>query len=1082
LSLQIDNTGGWPLTVSDISSSDPAFVPQTTTAVIAPGAFATVNVDFTPASVASFSGTLTITSDDPDEPTVQVTLSGAGVEPEIDLPVASLDFGEVMIGTTATASLQIHNVGGWPLTVSAISSGDPFAPQPPPPPDVIIPAGGSAQVDVDFTPTLLGPAGGTLTITSDDPDEPTVAVALSGVGVAPDIAAPPNLEFGDREVGVPVTAQVGILNLGDATLDVTDISSDDPAFVPQQTSAAVPPGGDFVFDVIFTPGVTAPFSGALTITSNDPDEPTVAVPLSGAGVATPFVTDIFLNPTSLKIGLGGTPGPLRALYLFSDGTVQLATSAAGNLPAFSSSDPGVAVVTSSGSISTTGVGTATLTATFDGVSANATIEVGPASATERIEVSPDDLLTVVVGQSVELFMFELDSGFQLGNSLQVIEDSSGSVLSIDFVSPAGNALVASIRGVAAGQADLTIRSLDDLNVERVIRVHVVSLSSLVVSPSTLTTPAARVAALQAIGSHSDATYAFTLPRPDLSWATDAPAVAPVFPNGKLVGFAPGFATVSASDGGVQASISVTVVNPTGAPQVALSGLRGEDIVGGGINMGAAAYSFKNNLGVTDVPQVDKVFVIENDAAATAPLEIAFVQTSTDRLVASGPTASLAAGRIGPLHVRVTLPTSVLGSNPPDTGPTSGTVTVFTNDLANHQIDIPVSWTWQEEAGTSLADASVSEMFFDFGDIPQGESHDRTFNVDVFESGPNGEVLGVTTTGSAFSLRTPNPNPYLADSFPLEQDDEFIPLTFTIRSTPNASSGTFQGIVSFQTDDVDEQVIEALVVAQGAAPIVPVLPADLSAAFSDETSLFTVDGSELVLVSVDSAADGFESDESTGVAYMYSTSAFGSDPGRSTNEFDAYLFKVSPGAKPEIISTDLSDTADSFAVDFGPGPGDDLAYVLTESATGTDLVRISESGNITIITAVDTFDGELVTDNAGNIYASTVEQPVGRAITKYSPAGTVLLTFPNSDTVVDMEVAGDVIHADTGVQYDTSGNAIGSFTPVPNLWFAVDSLGNMLFGDDSAGTSDPQALTLELPDGITLLPAGELPRRAEQADF
>jgi hypothetical protein len=424
-----------------------------------------------------------------------------------------------------------------------------------------------------------------------------------------------------------------------------------------------------------------------------------------------------------------------------------------------------------------------------------------------------------------------------------------------------------------------------------------------------------------------------------------------------------------------------------------------------------------------------------------------------------------------------MPGNAVGTTDPV--PTFGAVTLFTNDPANHRVDIPASWTWQQVAGTELPAASA-QMFVDFGDIPQGASRDRTFEFDFFGRGSNGVVHSVTTD-SIFSLRTPNPNPFVADGFPVEQANEEVPLTFTIRSTPNAATGSFQGIASIQSDDADEPLIEVLVVAYGAPPHEPLLPSDLAVAFHDESSLVALDGSELTLVSIDAGSDGLERDEATGVVYMYSSSAFAADPAAPPSEFDSYVFRVPVVGKPQIITTDLSDTASGLAVDFRPGAGEDLAYVLSEGPNGTDLVRITESGTINILAAVNNFGGNLVTDSAGNIYVSGVQQPIGRAITKYSPAGTPLLAFPNSDAAVGMETANDIIWADTGVQYDTSGNPVGSFTVLPHLWFTADGLGNVLFGSDSGNRTEPQTLTLELPDG-TLRAAGQLQRRAEKADF
>jgi hypothetical protein len=305
LQLQIDNLGTAPLNVSGLSSDDPAFVPQQTTAVIPPLSSAFLDVEFTPTNAGSIAATLTVTSDDPDEPTVGVALSGTGIEPDIAVP-ASLDFGGVVTFTTSTLQLQIDNPGTSTLNVSNILSDDAaFVPQQT---TAAVAPGGLVLIDIDFSPLVTGPFAGTLTITSDDPDEGSVAVALSGTGIEPDIAVPGSLDYGAVEITTTATLQLQIDNLGTSTLNVSNIVSDDPAFMPQQTTAAVAPGGlvlidiDFsplvLIDIDFSPLVTGPFAGTLTITSDDPDESSVGVSVSGVGVVLPHIA----VPASLDFG------------------------------------------------------------------------------------------------------------------------------------------------------------------------------------------------------------------------------------------------------------------------------------------------------------------------------------------------------------------------------------------------------------------------------------------------------------------------------------------------------------------------------------------------------------------------------------------------------------------------------------------------------------------------------------------------------------------------------------------------------------------------------------------------------------
>jgi hypothetical protein len=160
-------------------------------------------------------------------------------EPVADIHVlGSLDFGPLAVGESVTRQLRIDNVGATTLTVTAITSSDVptfvarmgmatlaggfallvlllggLAPASRRRPrwvlgvallvatvlvawaesteaarrraPLVIPPCSSAQVPVEFTPASAVPYAAMLTIESDDVDEPTLFVALSGEGIAP---------------------------------------------------------------------------------------------------------------------------------------------------------------------------------------------------------------------------------------------------------------------------------------------------------------------------------------------------------------------------------------------------------------------------------------------------------------------------------------------------------------------------------------------------------------------------------------------------------------------------------------------------------------------------------------------------------------------------------------------------------------------------------------------------------------------------------------------------------------------------------------------------------------------------------
>ncbi|HET9325283.1 MAG TPA: S8 family serine peptidase [Candidatus Eisenbacteria bacterium] len=177
-----------------------------------------------------------------------------------------------------------------------------------------IPAGGSANVIATFNTTGLfgGAYDGALRITSNDPDEPLVSVPthLTAIGV-PDVAAvPASLDFGSVYIGLTKDLPVSVRSVGSDVLNVTGVSFDNPAYSlvsPPSFPVSVGFNGSLGLTVRFTPNAPcAPCTGNLLIASNDPDAPSFAVPLSGAGVVPP---EIEVSPSSMAAALATTLGP-----------------------------------------------------------------------------------------------------------------------------------------------------------------------------------------------------------------------------------------------------------------------------------------------------------------------------------------------------------------------------------------------------------------------------------------------------------------------------------------------------------------------------------------------------------------------------------------------------------------------------------------------------------------------------------------------------------------------------------------------------------------------------------------------------
>jgi hypothetical protein len=98
---------------------------------------------------------------------------------------ANIDFGSVEVGNSGTAAeVTISNTKDIDLTVSAISEpGAPFSLDRLPALPIAIPAGGSETFVISFSPTAEGDFSRTVSVSTEDGNQPEVDVLLSGTGV-----------------------------------------------------------------------------------------------------------------------------------------------------------------------------------------------------------------------------------------------------------------------------------------------------------------------------------------------------------------------------------------------------------------------------------------------------------------------------------------------------------------------------------------------------------------------------------------------------------------------------------------------------------------------------------------------------------------------------------------------------------------------------------------------------------------------------------------------------------------------------------------------------------------------------------
>jgi hypothetical protein len=268
---------------------------------LAAGQSQSFSVTFVPNAAGSAGGSLSIVSD-ASNPALNATLSGTGVAASsLTASPSSLGFGNIPAGSSQTLSQTLTNSGTSILTISqATVTGSGYSVSGMNLP-VILAAGHSTAFNVTFTPSAVGPASGNLSITSNA-SNPNMSIPLSGNGATAGslTASVSSLSFGSVQVGNSQTLSETLTNSGGSSVTISNAAVIGTAYSTSGLSLPVTLGAgqNTTFSVTFTPTTGGSAAGNLSITSNAPN-PTLAVPLSGAGLAPGSLT---ATATSLSFG------------------------------------------------------------------------------------------------------------------------------------------------------------------------------------------------------------------------------------------------------------------------------------------------------------------------------------------------------------------------------------------------------------------------------------------------------------------------------------------------------------------------------------------------------------------------------------------------------------------------------------------------------------------------------------------------------------------------------------------------------------------------------------------------------------
>jgi Abnormal spindle-like microcephaly-assoc'd, ASPM-SPD-2-Hydin len=228
----------------------------------------------------------------------------------IQVVPGALDFGNVGVGKQASHAAAIVNNSKTVVTLTKASISDtefsisglqfPLALHPGQKSNFMIWYKGSSRT---------GKAQGTLSFNGEPGTPDPVVLTASTGSTAPQLTiSSASHDFGNVTVDTVANAALTLTNSGAAALTISHIGVSGKGFEGSaiKTPATVPAGANITLNLTFSPSTAGNFSGAVSVSSDDPNTPTATVALTGTAtnqsIGKLTATPAALNFNNVQVG------------------------------------------------------------------------------------------------------------------------------------------------------------------------------------------------------------------------------------------------------------------------------------------------------------------------------------------------------------------------------------------------------------------------------------------------------------------------------------------------------------------------------------------------------------------------------------------------------------------------------------------------------------------------------------------------------------------------------------------------------------------------------------------------------------
>ncbi|MFC1563744.1 beta-propeller fold lactonase family protein [candidate division KSB1 bacterium] len=301
-SFYIRNDGDANLDITGITPPAGFEVTPSSHSGLVPGDSVSINVKFKPTTMGAYSGTLSIASNDPGNPTKEISLSGFGKGPIIIVSPVNIVFDTVNATYSDSLPVYVKNDGNASLNVTSVTVPSDF--EITPASSSGISPGDSVEFTVIFSPSSAGIYGDSLKFHSNDLLMPSASIWVAGTAEQPTAeitVIPLELEFDTLIVNTADSQIVVLKNSGLGAYNLASVSIPAPFEVSPSSAVSVDGSDSLVVIVVFRPVTPGSYLEELIFNTNDPNAENATINVRGTAIPVPKPKIIF-DPPQLDFG------------------------------------------------------------------------------------------------------------------------------------------------------------------------------------------------------------------------------------------------------------------------------------------------------------------------------------------------------------------------------------------------------------------------------------------------------------------------------------------------------------------------------------------------------------------------------------------------------------------------------------------------------------------------------------------------------------------------------------------------------------------------------------------------------------